>query len=195
MDLVYKGDKLDIQLTFDFITIEQSKEILELIKSFETGEKVIKQEDQAKKEAVLQAFKSDVALDEIMECWDLPYDLLHSKQASKFITRETDLNSDSYYEKTSFLLNVVIDDGGQKTVVDRESLMKAIQKLRISDKLAKTNALLIRVKSALTEEACSEVEDYLKKHFSIDRLKVAFEERPYDDRASLEVVLFGEFSS
>ncbi len=191
--LSYKGKKLSIDLKGEEI------KALELQKLLETMQKLEETSTESLRNSVVKQLKSEmlqITDDDLSlsEWFDIPQDLIQGKETGSFISMESDLNAATQYEKTSFALKVLLDDNGKTVVLDRESISKALQKLQINEKITKTKAVLVRIKGSLSKDTQREVEDYLRKHLSVERLKVIFENKGYGQRASLEIILFGEFS-
>ena len=87
----------------------------------------------------------------------------------------------------------MVTENGKELVIDREQVKHALQRIGLHDRLPKTSALLIRVKGSLTTDLRSELDDVLRKHLPVERLKILFEKRSYGERASVELVFFGDF--
>ena len=73
----------------------------------------------------------------------------------------------------------------------REALKHSLRHLR--DKLARTKSALLRIKGETSKQLRAEIEDFLKAHLGVEKTKAIFDHRRYGERASLEVVLFGDF--
>jgi hypothetical protein len=194
-ELQYKGKRVRLELSGKDAQLKDIKGFLETIhrieqqySEHELRNKVVKQ---LKNEILLETDGSeDVAS---QGWWDLPQDLLRNKETKQFLTMEADLNGAVHYEKSSFSLKQVVDEQGRQFVLDRESLRLGLQRMQLQDKISRTGAVLVRLKGSLSSDDQSEIEDYLKKFFRVERTKVLFEKKKYGDRVSLEAVLFGEF--
>lgn len=194
-ELSFKGKRVKLHLQGDHDNPREIKHLLETIHKIERQ----MTEPELRKQVVRQLKQEIMAetdgSEEIVSqgWWDLPQDLLRNKEVSHFLTMEADLNPAVHYDKTSFGLKLIVDEKGKKYSLDRESFQQGMQRLQINDKLKKTSSMLVRIKGTVSKEDQSEIEDYLRKTLSIDRLKLAFERKKYGDRVSVEVILFGDF--
>lgn len=194
-ELSFKGKKIKLNLEGKEGNPRDIKHLLETIHKIERHlsepelrNKVVRQ----LKQEILS--ETDGSEDIVSQgWWDLPQDLLRNKEVSHFLTMEADLNPAVHYDKTSFSLKLIVDEKGKKYSLDRESFQHSMQRLQINDKLKKTSSMLVRIKGTVSKEDQSEIEDYLRKTLTIDRLKLAFERKKYGDRVSVEVILFGDF--
>ncbi|MBN1275322.1 hypothetical protein JXA12_03450 [Candidatus Woesearchaeota archaeon] len=193
-DLSYAGKKLKLKLSGDDLSPHELRRVLD---SAHRMEQSLSEADLRAK--VVRQLKKEILQDDHLEeafapgWWDIPQDLLKGKESGRFITMEADLNPALLYEKTSFSLKTVITDRGKQLVLDREQLRRALQRLSINDRLAATNAVLVRVKGVAAKDVRAELEDYLRKHVQVDRFAFLYDHKEYGDRASLELVLFGDF--
>lgn len=193
-DLSYTGKKLKLKLSGDDLSATQLKSLLQSISLVE--QHVSESELRTK---VVRQLKTEILSDGDVEdlnspgWWDIPQDLVKHKEAGPFLAMEADLNQSLVFEKASFSLKTVITDTGKQFLLDRDQVKRALQKLSLQEKFKQTKSVLVRVKGAALNGLQSEVEDFLRTYFPVDRLKVVFENKKYGDRASLEIILFGDF--
>ena len=194
-ELSYGGKRLKLKLDGE-TTPKDLKSIFESINHLE--EQV--SEDVLRSKIVRQLKREILQDGEIADdvaapgWWDIPQDLVRGKESGPFITMEADLSPAVWYEKTSFSLKTIVTESGKNLIIDREQVKHALQRIAIGERLQKTSALLVRTKGALPTELKSELDDILRKHLPVERLKIVFEKRSYGERASLELVFFGDFA-
>ncbi len=186
--IVYKGRKLSLTLRGEKARLSDISKVLEAAHRLDSHEPL---------ETVANKIKSDLEEFEdqnsIVSWWDLPHDITHNKEAFDFLLMEADLNNSLYYTKIVVKLVTVVNDLGQQLAFDRNQLKELLLRSDVKERLAKTNSVLVRVKGSLPRNLRHELKDYLQKTISVDRLKVVFEKKNYGDRASLELILFGDF--
>ena len=193
-EVSYKGKRLHLQINGDDLSARDLKSLLEGISSVEQQ---VSESDLRSK--VVRQLKSEILsegdVEDIMSpgWWDVPQDLVRHKEAGPFLSMEADLNQSLVFEKSSFSLKTVIAEDGKQYVLDREQLRLSLHKLGLQERLKHVKAVLVRVKGSAVKGLQAEVEDFLRSYFPVDRLKVVFDSRKYGDRASLELVLFGDF--
>ncbi len=194
-EISYSGKRIKVRFSGENASTKELKNILKLINESEHVSS--EQEIRAK---VIRQIKTELLDTELLEetnnpgWWDVPSDLFRNKESSSFMQMEADLNAGMVYEKLSFPLKVMISESGKQLTFDREKLRHAFQKLSLQDKLKATQAVLVRVKGALSPNVVNEIEDFVKGHLQIERFKLVAEKKQYGDRISLELVLFGDFS-
>lgn len=193
-EVSYKGKRLQLKVAGDDLSAKDLKALLQSISLVE--QQVSESELRTK---VVRQLKSEILGESDVEdinspgWWDIPQDLVKHKEAGPFLAMEADLNQSLMFEKASFSLKTMITDDGKQFLLDREQVRHALQKLSLQDKFKQTKAVLVRVKGSAMKGLQSEVEDFLRTYFPVDRLKVVFENKKYGDRASLEIILFGDF--
>lgn len=194
-ELTYGGRKLKLRLSEEKLTAKELRTLLEAISRLEEHVS-----EEALRTKVVRQLKREMLQDgEYPDdlyapgWWDVPQDLVRGKESGPFLSMEADLSPAVWYDKTSFSLKTVITENGKELVLDRDACKHALQRLGTQERLKKTTALLVRVKGALTPDLRSEMDDVLRKHLPVERLKIVFEKRSYGERASLELVFFGDF--
>ncbi|MFP4523912.1 MAG: hypothetical protein ACLFO2_01155 [Candidatus Woesearchaeota archaeon] len=194
-DLSFKGKRLQLSLDGADASPKELKGLLNAAAKAE--EQVSEPELRAR---VIRQLKTEILQEGDVEevsapgLWEVPQDLVRHKEASSFLKREADLNRSLWYEKTSFALSTVISDREQRYTLDRQQLRKSLNRLGVHERVSGAGALLARVKGDLDDSLRSEVEDFLRKEVQAERSHVVFEHKDYGSRASLELVLFGDFS-
>lgn len=193
-DLSYKGKRLHLKLDGE----SSAKDIRSLLHSIAAVESQVSESDLRTK--VVRQLKKEIMQEgEVEEVsspgwWEVPQELLKHKDASSFIAMESDLNQSMIYEKASFTVKTVVSENGKQFLLDREAMQHALHKLGLYESLKKTNAVLVRVKGSAVLDLKDEINDFLRKYLQVDRFHVVFEKKEYGSRASLELVLFGEFA-
>jgi len=192
-EVSYKGKRLQLKLNGDIAP----RELRLLLETISKSEEQVSESDL--RSNVVRQLKSEILTDSSMDdlsnpgWWEVPQELLKHKEASSFITMESDLNASLVYEKTSFTVKTILTESGKQFLLDRDQLQLSLQKLSLHDRLQQTNAVLIRVKGSAVYDIKDEVEDFLRKYLQVERLKTVFEKKNYGNRASVELVLFGDF--
>jgi hypothetical protein len=192
-ELSYKGRRLQLKLHGD----AQPRDIRLLLDGIARSEEQVSESELRTK--VVRQLKSEIMQDNGFDdvsnpgWWEVPQELLKHKEAGSFITMESDLNASLLYEKASFTVKTMLTESGKQFLFDREQLLQSLKKLSLHERLSQTNAVLVRVKGAAVHDIRDEVEDFLRKFLQVERLKVVFEKKNYGDRASVELVLFGDF--
>ncbi len=192
MYFVYNSSKISLKVEGKDIPIKELKSLIDSVRRLETGQ-------EARQSVLIKQLKEEIDKDADVEefmlngYWDIPADFLKNKELNNFFLRESDLNQSIHYEKNSFMLNVSVSNEGQQLILNRNELNNAISQLQIQEKLKRTRSALIRIKGAIKGSLKQEIEDYLQKTLPIEHMKVHFQNKDYGDRASLEIILFGDF--
>ncbi len=191
LELDYKSKNLRIKLLTNDMSPAEFNNLLNNIRDLE---KELNHRNYQKKQLKDELIK-DREIEEILinNFWDIPPDIFKNKETRNFFLRESDLNQSIHFEKTSFMLNVVVNNNGKELVLNRKELLGSLQKTRVFEKLKKTNSALIRIKSAINDDVKKEIEDFLQQKLMIENLKIHFQKREYGERASMEIILFGDF--
>jgi len=192
-ELNFKGSRIQIKLQGEDANPKELKLLIESIHKLEKQVSEIKLREKVVKQ-LKQEILQDVDGEEMLiNYWELPQDFLKSKDATKFISMEADLNNSLHYEKIPFSLTMVVDENGQSYAFDRNILAESIRKVDLHDHVKKANSALVRLKANVSKETREEIEDFVSKTISLDRIKFTYEKKKYENRASVEIVFFGDF--
>lgn len=191
-EVSYKGKRLALKVNGE----TSGKELRGMLDAITKVEQQVTESDLRMK--IVRQLKNEILQDADEDVhtagwWEVPQELIRHKEASSFITMESDLNTSLLYERTSFVVKTMLTESGKQLLLDRDVLKKSLQKLGLQERLSQTNAVLVRIKGSSVHELKDEVEDFLRNFLQVERMKVVFEKRNYGDRSSLEIVLFGDF--
>jgi hypothetical protein len=187
-DLSVSGKRFRLKVSGEEVSAAEARGILEALAKVERH--LTKEELH---ERVVRQLKADIEEGFQEQWWDVPQDLLKSKDAGAFIAMETDLNASLWYDKLSFPLKMLVTERGKELVFDRDALKSAFHRIGLGDRLRKTSSALVRVKGSLSPEVVAELKDGLRKLIPVERLKILVEKKEYGNRASMDLILFGDF--
>lgn len=190
----YSGKQLKLRLSGDDLSAKELKGLLESLYRVEN-----QVSEDALRAKVIRQLKHEILQDgEVVDeaalgWWDIPHDLIKGKESGPFISMESDLNPSLWFDRMSFSLRTLVTESGKELAVDREKIRSSLQRLGLSEKLARTSAVLVRLKGSLKDDLRSELADYVRQLLGVERCRILFEKRSYGERVAMEFVLFGDF--
>ena len=109
-ELKFKGKKIHLKIKGEDAS---PKELRMLIESIHKLDKQVTESQL--REKVVKQLKQEILQDSdgeelLVNYWELPQDFLKSKEAAKFISMESDLNTAMHYEKIPFSLALIVDE-------------------------------------------------------------------------------------